>query len=529
MATCPKCQTHYHDDVTSCPSDGATLVPDATFASVDKDVAAGQMIGEYKVESKLGEGGFGTVYRAVHPLIGKSVAIKVLNRQFSANPEMVSRFIAEARAANQIRNKNIIDIFGFGALPDGRQYYVMELLEGLTLDRHLSQRGRLSPAEAIPILRGVARALDAAHATGIVHRDLKPENIFLELDEERGFVPKLLDFGIAKLLDEAEASHRTRTGVPIGTPHYMSPEQCRGLKVDHRTDVYSFGIVAYQLLSGDVPFPGDSYMDVMFKHASEVPARLSEACPELPPALDLPIRRMLEKQAENRPASVGEALEALAAAAKSAGFDVEVRAARTAPSSPFAAHALTPADLSKLVSAETIQAPASVTLDNVATAASAPVKKSSTLIYAIGGLLLVGSLVAVLLLWSRAERRPVAEPVVTAPASAPVPAPSAAPSPVVATAPPPKKSARVKLRIQSRPSEVDVYLDGEKLGTTPEAVRVPRSDQPLELEFRARGFLPEKVRVTPEEDVLVKVTLRPERRASSGKKKGVTTPGDLEF
>jgi serine/threonine-protein kinase len=469
------------------------------------------------------------VYRAVHPLIGKGVAIKVLNRQFSANPEMVSRFIAEARAANQIRNKNIIDIFGFGALPDGRQYYVMELLEGMTLDRYLAQRGRLSPAEAIPILRGVARALDAAHATGIVHRDLKPENIFLEVDEDRGIVPKLLDFGIAKLMDEAEASHRTRTGVPIGTPHYMSPEQCRGLRVDHRTDVYSFGIVAYQLLTGNVPFPGDSYMDIMFKHASETPARISEACPGLPNALDLPIRRMLEKQAENRPSSVGEALESLAGAARGAGFDVEVRAVRSAPHSGTPVHALTPADFSRLASAETMQAPASGTLDNVATAASPPTKSRSALVWVLAAVVGIGAVAGALLLWPKGRRPPEREPARAA-LAAPAPPPTTArPAIEPKTPPPAKKSERVKLRIQSRPSEVDVYLDGEKIGTTPEAVRVPRSDEPIELEFRARGFMPEKLKVTPTEDALVKVSLRPERRAGGGKKTGTGTPGDLEF
>src|SRR6185503_18557062 len=143
------------------------------FAGVEPDLAPGHPVGEYRIETKLGEGGFGSVYRAVHPLIGKAAAIKVLNRQYSSNPAMVGRFIAEARAVNQIRNRNIIDIFSFGTLDDGRQYYVMELLEGMTFDRYIKQKGRLTPEETVLILRGVARALDAAHAAGIAHRDLK--------------------------------------------------------------------------------------------------------------------------------------------------------------------------------------------------------------------------------------------------------------------------------------------------------------------------------------------------------------------
>jgi len=160
MATCPTCHVRQPNEALVCPHDGAALLPDEAFSSADRPLEAGQMVGEYRVEGKLGEGGFGEVYGAVHPLIGKTVAIKVLNRQCSSNPEMVARFIAEARAVNQIRHRNIIDIFSFGALPDGRHYYVMELLEGEPFDAYLGRNGRLSPEAALPILRMVARALD---------------------------------------------------------------------------------------------------------------------------------------------------------------------------------------------------------------------------------------------------------------------------------------------------------------------------------------------------------------------------------
>ncbi len=230
MPTCPQCSKRYGEGQTTCPDDGQTLVPDTATQGLARELPPGEMIGEYRVISKLGEGGFGTVYRAEHPVIGKSVAVKVLSEQLSSSPEMVSRFIAEARAANQIRSRHIIDIFAFGALPDGRQYFVMELLDGVTLEDHLRAKGQLDPAEAVSILRGVARALDAAHAAGIVHRDLKPENVFLVNEEDGMVIPKLLDFGIAKLMGDTAGGHRTRTGVPMGTPYYMSPEQCQGDK-----------------------------------------------------------------------------------------------------------------------------------------------------------------------------------------------------------------------------------------------------------------------------------------------------------
>lgn len=533
MATCPECRTHYPDGVATCDKDGQTLVPDATFASVDKDIARGELIGEYRVEDKLGEGGFGCVYRAVHPVIGKGVAIKVLNRQFSSNPEMVSRFIAEARAANQIRNKNIIDIFGFGALADGRQFYVMELLEGVTLDRHLNDNGRLPPPEAIAILRGVARALDAAHTAGIVHRDLKPENIFLEYDEDRGLIPKLLDFGIAKLIGDTDSKHRTRTGVPIGTPYYMSPEQCRGLKIDHKTDVYSFGIVAFQLLTGKLPFSGESYMDVMLRHASETPPRISEVSPDLPHALDVPLRRMLEKDPELRPASASEALEALAQAARDSGLDVEVRPVRSGriAGAPTLAAGMTPADLNRLGSAETLQAPSTGTLDNVATAASPPARRRGAALWVAVAVALAAAGAAAFLLRPRAPA--ASEPEQRAAAAEPVSSPRPSPPPAATPEPPkpapgPVRRDKVRLRVTSRPRAVDVYLGSDKLGTTPEVVRVPRSDEPVELEFRATGFLPEKVKLTPSADLVVNVTLRPRIQRPLRKQRG-STPKDLEF
>ncbi len=351
MATCPTCRTTYPDDHKVCATDGATLLPDAAFSGADPDLAAGVQVGEYIIEGKIGEGGFGSVYRAVHPLIGKAAAIKVLNRQYSSNPQMVSRFIAEARAVNQIRNRNIIDIFSFGQLEDGRQYYVMELLDGVTFDGYLKQKGRLAPEDALPILRGIARALGAAHAAGIAHRDLKPENVFLVMEDDGNVFPKLLDFGIAKLMGESGLGHKTRTGAPMGTPHYMSPEQCRGRNVDQRTDIYSFGIVVFETLTGRLPFDGEDVMDVLMKQTSAPAPRLSEVCPDLPAALDGPVLHMLEKDPANRPESLVAAVDALAAAAQGAGFDVKTSPRRQPDPLPpgtggarGVGHSLTPAE-----------------------------------------------------------------------------------------------------------------------------------------------------------------------------------------
>ncbi|HUH05193.1 MAG TPA: serine/threonine-protein kinase, partial [Kofleriaceae bacterium] len=289
----------------------------------DADLQAGQTVGEYVVDKKIGEGGFGTVFKATHPLIGKLVAVKVLNRQFSAQAEMVSRFISEARAVNQIRHRNIIDIFAFGQLDDGRHYYIMELLDGVPLDEHLDQRGRLTLPEAIPILRSVAKALDAAHGKGIAHRDLKPENVFLIHDDDGGLFPKLLDFGIAKLLSgENPTKHKTRTGAPMGTPYYMSPEQCRGREVDHRTDIYAFGIMSYRMLTGVLPFDGEDYMEILMAQIQEDAAPPSSYVSDLPKSVDDGIAWMLRKDPGERPPNLVTAVRALEDAAAAAGIPV---------------------------------------------------------------------------------------------------------------------------------------------------------------------------------------------------------------
>ncbi|HEX5064322.1 MAG TPA: serine/threonine-protein kinase, partial [Kofleriaceae bacterium] len=285
-------------------------------SSIDSDLEPGTVVGEYRVEGRLGQGAFGTVYKGVHPLIGKVVAIKVLARKYSVDPEMVSRFVAEARAVNQIRNRHIIDIFSFGQLEDERQYYVMEFLEGEPLDARLERVGNLSIADALPILRAIAKALDAAHAKGITHRDLKAENVFLGTDSEGALFPKLLDFGIAKLLSADDGiKHKTRTGIAVGTPYYMSPEQCRGKDVDHRTDIYAFGVLMYRVLTGQYPFDADDPMSILMKHFNDDAPPPSTHLPDLPSTIDDVVLWMLAKDPADRPADCRTAVHALEDAA----------------------------------------------------------------------------------------------------------------------------------------------------------------------------------------------------------------------
>jgi serine/threonine-protein kinase len=262
----------------------------------------GTKIEGYVIDGILGRGGMGVVYSATHTVIGKKCAIKVLRAEVSSNPTHMQRFIQEARAVNEIGHPNIIDIFDFGQLPDGRAYHLMDLMVGESLRERLN-RGPLSPDEAAVVLESVASALTAAHEKGFIHRDLKPDNIFLTTVPDGPPQVKLLDFGLAKLMPDVGTSpFVTKTGIMLGTPEYMSPEQARGEPADYRTDVYALGIVTYECLVGERPFPptGDTYLALQY-HAEEPAPSLGDKLPELPPELVQLVDAMLTKERAARP------------------------------------------------------------------------------------------------------------------------------------------------------------------------------------------------------------------------------------
>jgi serine/threonine-protein kinase len=466
---------------------------------------AGTTVGEYVIEAQLGSGGFGTVYRATHPLIGKQVAIKVLSRKYSADEDMVSRFSAEARAVNQIRHRNIIDIFSFGTLEDGRAYYVMELLEGEPLDKVLDERGRIPLAEAIPILKAIAKALDAAHAKSIAHRDLKPENIFLAQDSEGERYPKLLDFGIAKLMGpENTTKHKTATGAPIGTPYYMSPEQCRGKDVDHRTDIYSLGVVAYRLLTGAYPFDADGYLDIMMKQISEEAAPPSSIAPELPPSVDAGIARMMRKDPAQRPQTCAAGIAGLG------------DAAAFTPSLPGIPLPVTPRPGNRAISgmADTQVSASSAEVNTGLAATMAPVTQPppaatqrTGLWVALAALGLGGAAVAIVVATRGGGEPP--------PPPAPKPQVVTPPPPIdAAVAPPPAIDAASKdvvVTIEGAPEGTEVRIGASPIGVVP-AVSVPRGANPVVLSFYADGYLPMSKTITPDKDQSLAVTLKKKKR-----------------
>lgn len=459
-------------------------------------------MGEYVIEHELGKGGFGTVYRARHPLIDKQAAIKVLSRRYSADETVVSRFVAEARAVNQIRHRNIVDIFAFGQLADGRHYYAMEYLEGTPLDRYLKEHGALPLDRALPILRAIARALDAAHAKGIAHRDLKPENIVLTFDDEGQIFPKLLDFGIAKLTTpEQEQAHRTGTGVPLGTPFYMSPEQCRGRDVDHRTDIYSFGVLTFRLLTGDYPFHGE-LIEILHQHMHDAPPPASSRNPALSPAIDRAIGQMLAKDASERPATAMDAVVLLQG-------EGTVITPHSGPVSQVPR--VRPArNTAEAISDTLASAP---TVDSV-TAPGRSGRPRTRIFVAIGAAAIVAG---VLLVWLQTGD--------DAPPP-PRPAPSALPGPIASaprveapTAAPqvekPATPRKVILTFEGAPTGATVSVGGKEVGYVP-SVELERGDAALVVTLALEGYYPLPVKVVPDADRTVPVVMKKRPPRPSG-------------
>jgi eukaryotic-like serine/threonine-protein kinase len=275
---------------------------------------AGQLFGNYRIVRLLGEGGFGEVYLAENPLLERHAAVKVLHTALAQDPELVRRFLNEARAVSAIRHPNIIEVFDGGVTPEGAPYILMEFLEGISLQKRLADKGRLSVAHALRIALQAGSALGAAHAAGIVHRDLKPENLFLVPDATAPGAErvKILDFGIAKIKRSGATGGtlRTQTGLIMGSPAYMSPEQCRdSADVDFRSDIYSFGVIMYEALAGRTPFVAASGTEMLVMHVTATPAppRLTG----VPAHVGAAVMRALAKERADRFDSVASFVSAL--------------------------------------------------------------------------------------------------------------------------------------------------------------------------------------------------------------------------
>lgn len=299
MRSCPRCRSTYAEETDFCGIDGERLV------EVEEDPLLGARIDRYEFVERLGGGAMGVVYLAQHTELGRRYAIKVLYGDIAANRGLVSRFRREARALSQIEHPNIITVIDFGTTDEGLSFLVMEHVVGETLQDMLYRTGSLEPAHAVRLCYQIALALDAAHQRGFVHRDVKTTNIMLFGPPGKERV-KLLDFGIVGLSDTSNATKLTGTGRILGTPRYMSPEQARGYGVGPRADLYSLGIILYEMLAGDVPFPSDNIADVLVMHSTMPPPPLAEA-----QGVEALVMELLEKRPEDRPPTAREVLDRL--------------------------------------------------------------------------------------------------------------------------------------------------------------------------------------------------------------------------
>jgi serine/threonine protein kinase len=277
--------------------------PTAKLANFEPDLEGQIIAGHFQILSKLGEGGMSTVYRARHQLLKKEVAIKILHPHLVRNRSSRERFRQEAQAASQIEHANVVRIIDFGILENEQPYIVMDLLDGQSLGEFIKEKDYLSPEEALPIFNELLDALSFAHNKGIIHRDLKPSNVILT--EKNGILsPKIVDFGIAKLLphNETDAIALTQTGDVFGSPLYMSPEQCRGEKLDCRSDLYSLGCLMYECLTGHTPINGDNMLEILYRHLNEMPPSMKAVNKEadIPPKLEAIVFKALAKNPRDR-------------------------------------------------------------------------------------------------------------------------------------------------------------------------------------------------------------------------------------
>jgi len=302
---CPTCNRLFDDKANVCPFDNSTL------AVSNQDALLGSVLDKrYRIIDRIGEGGMGKVYKAQHIILDKPFAIKVLNPELAQREDSIKRFINEARLTSKIGHPNIIEVTDFGKTPGGSFYFVMEYVSGKTLFDLLNSKKTIPIKETIEIITQCADALYAAHQAGIVHRDLKPDNIMLVVKGDGSYFAKILDFGISKIIGEA-STRLTSSGVIIGTPEYMSPEQASQENTDHRTDIYSLGVIMYQMLTGSLPFYSTNPLNLLMMHKTKSPKPMKSFNPNIPTALENICMKCLSKNPQDRYQDMRELMNAL--------------------------------------------------------------------------------------------------------------------------------------------------------------------------------------------------------------------------
>jgi serine/threonine-protein kinase len=533
---------------TAMPESGAPRgapsgsLPALTGPPISSDPYLGTTVaGRYKILNKLGEGGMGVVYLAEHVFIEKKVAIKILSEDFARKADLVTRFMQEAKAASKIGHENIIDITDFGETASGSVFFVMEYLDGSDLARHIRETGALELNRAVFIMNQICRALGAAHGKGIIHRDLKPENIYLVEREGRADFVKILDFGIAKMssLDNEGGARLTRTGMIFGTPEYMSPEQARGDRPDHRVDIYAAGCILYEMLTGDVPFHAETFMGVLTKHMFDAPVPPSQRAPHLyiPPAVEAVVLKALAKDRDQRFQSMKEMAIALAEAmgadvsqawaGEASGVNIRMPETSSQPirlptgAQPAAAAAV-PATAPPATTP-----PASSTMP--------PARSRAGLFAGLGAAVALAGVGTVAYLKMRPGPSPSQPPVIaasptptTAPTAMPTTAPTTTPAPApTAVEPTPKPAAapaKSTITIGSNPADAEIFNGPERLGVTPAKLELDATTAAFDVVLKKKGYKEAKLRVQPDRNREYVLDLQKASSSSSGTKVSLPKP-----
>jgi serine/threonine-protein kinase len=468
------------------------LVDHDTFVAAENDPMRKRVIGgKYRIEERIGQGGMGTVYRAVQSGLNRDVAVKILKRELNVDRDTVARFHREANAMSLLNHPNTVRVYDFGQTDDGLLYLVMELLRGELITTRLTREGALNELEALRFTQQILRSLSEAHKKSLVHRDLKPDNIFVaDVEGHAEPVIKVLDFGIAKVVapDKAVDQFETQAGTLFGTPRYMSPEQAQGAQLDNRSDLYSVGTLLYQMLTGRAPFVDDDAVVVMAKHIREMPDPPRKAAPDrrIPASLEAVVMRALAKEPSARFQEAIEFDAALEACVP------EVRAAQTG------AH-----DVTGSIRPETPR----------------------LVVWSVVGLLVSGLGYVAYRSFAPVHgnaRDIAAQPVAAAPAE-PEPAPVVTPKPIITPTPlvQPVASAEVApahVTLRSKPRGATVLRDGKKLGETPLEMLVEPDEEIVRVELRLDNYQPLFAELTAKDgERVIELSRAPSAKASASK------------
>ncbi len=430
------------------------------------------LLGRYQVQAHIGDGGMGTVYLAEHTTILKKFAIKVLSAELSVRPDHVDRFLREARSASMINHPNVVEITDFGVTPDNQPFFVMEYLQGKDLSQLLGESGSLPWKRVRSIALQICHALQAAHDQGVIHRDMKPGNVVLV---KRGNTPehvKVLDFGIAKVLGESETKGLTQSGMVVGTPEYMSPEQGWGQPVDHRGDIYALGVIMYELLTGKIPFSGATMMEILNRHMFEVP---DVKHPNIPEEVGAIILKAMQKDRALRFQSMNELGAAIEAVGTGASPVTVVDEEIKTPWGPVTARFTT-------VNPQVM-----------------PQQRSWVWLSVLSAVIAVGALVFAM--WpDQPPVQPTTQPVQVVATPEPTEPHEEAPRPVVL--PPEVQKVAFTITTPGVDAQILDARDEGSYGMTndPAGVMVKKSDEPLELILRAKGYEDNRFTIIPNQD-----------------------------